>query len=151
MSTDDGHCTIIKKYGHKPLKYPVFVLIDNDDGANGAKRLFRVIKQNFEISIGLKSDDPFYYITDNLYLVKTVKKGNSGKSCIEDCFEQSLLKTKIGGKSCDPSKDGGSSGGYGKYVFAERVVKPNADKINVDGFKPLLARIAAAIEDYNAP
>ena len=99
MSTDDGHCTIIKKYGHKPLKYPVFVLIDNDDGANGAKRLFSVIKQNFEISVGLKSDDPFYYITDNLYLVKTVKKGKSGKSCIEDCFEQSLLKTKSGEKA----------------------------------------------------
>ncbi len=142
---------IINKFGHKPLKHPVIVLIDNDDGAKGAKGIFSAIKQDFKISIDLKSVDPFYHITDNLYLVKTVEQGKTGKSCIEDCFEPSLLKTKLKGKKFDPSKDGGASGGYGKFVFAEQVVRPNADKINFDGFKPLLDRIAAAIAHYNAP
>jgi len=141
---------IINKFGYKPLKYPVIVLIDNDDGPKGAKGLFSVINKYFEISIDLKSTDPFYYITDNLYLVKTIENEASVKSCIEDCFQPALLKTKVKGKSFNPAKYGGATGGYSKYVFAEQVVKPNVDKINFDGFKPLLDRIAAAIENYKS-
>ncbi|QKV17512.1 retron Ec67 family RNA-directed DNA polymerase/endonuclease [Oricola thermophila] len=138
---------IINRFGHKPLQHPVIVLIDNDDGAKG---LFKTIKQNFGITIDLQSDDKFYHITDNLYLVKTIEKGESGKSCIEDCFEPSLLETKVKGKKFNSLKYGGASGGYGKFVFAEQVVRPNADKIDFNGFKPLLERITAAIVDYKS-
>ena len=138
---------ILNKFGHKPLKHPVIVLIDNDDGAT---EIFNTIKGNFKIPIELSSNEPFYHITDNLYLVKTVERGKTGKSCIEDYFEPSIFKTKVRGKTFK-SKNGDPSKHFGKFVFAEQVVRPNANKINFDGFKQLLDRIAAVIADYNAP
>ena len=138
----------IQDFTHKPLKHPVIVLIDNDDGA---KEIFKTIKDSYGISIKLTSLDLFFHVTDNLYLVKTPERGSSGKSFIEEFFELSLLETKIGGKKFNPYKKHEADGEYGKYVFAEKVVRPHADKIDFSGFVPLLERIVAVIDHYSPP
>jgi len=135
----------IQSFKHRPLKHPVIVLVDNDAGA---KDIFKSFNTNYGVAIDLKSADPFFYVTQNLYLIKTPERGSDGVSCIEDFFEPSLLNTKIDGKKFNPKKDHGADGEYGKFIFAERVVRPNADTINFSGFGPLLERICAVIDDY---
>jgi len=135
----------IRGFKHRPLKHPVIVLIDNDDGA---KDLLNVLSSNFKISVDLQSPEPFFHITHNLYLVKTPGKG---ASCIENLFEPALLATVLDGKKFNPKKDHAADGEYGKFVFAEKVVRPNATTINFAGFAPLLERVVAAIDHYTAP
>lgn len=137
----------IRNFKHRPLKHPVIVLIDNDDGA---KNLLKTLSSNFGINVDLQSAEPFFHVTDNLYLVKTPEKGATDASCIEDFFEPALLATKLGGKKFNPKKDHGADGEYGKFLFAEKVVRPNAGTINFAGFAPLLDRVVAVIDDYTA-
>lgn len=95
-----------------------------------------------------KTTESFYYLDANLYLVKTPENGADSKSCIEDLFDPELLKTPIGEKQFDPSKEHDADGKYGKVVFAKQVVRPNADNINFSRFGKLLERIAAVLDDY---
>lgn len=123
----------IHDFKYRPLKHPVIVLIDND---NAAKEIFKTINGNYGIDIKLTSSNPFFHVTANLYLVKTPEKSPSGTSFIEEFFEPSLLFTKIDGKKFNPAKEHGADGEYGKFVLAEKVVRPNADKIDFSGFAP---------------
>lgn len=138
----------MSKYGHRPLLHPVILLIDNDDGA---KSVFSIVKEKFKVEIKLDSAKDFYHLAHNLYLVKTPEKGGGGKSCIEDLFEQVLLDTVLDGKKFNPAKETGSDGEYGKHVFAEKVVRPNASTINFSGFAPLLQRVVAVMDHYKPP
>lgn len=134
------------KFKFCPANHPVIVLIDNDDGA---KDIFKLLQgKKFGISIDLSTDLPFYHLDGPLYLVKTPVRGADYKSCPEDFFDAAVLATKIDGKVFNPDKDHDPVSEYGKVVFAEGVVRPNIDAINFDGFKPLLMRIEAVIEDY---
>jgi RNA-directed DNA polymerase len=138
----------IRGFKHRPLKHPVIVLIDNDDVA---KNLMKTLSQNFGISVDLQSPEPFFHVTDNLYLVKTPQKGATGASCIEDFFEPALLATLIDGKKFNLKKGHVADGEYGKFLFADKVVRPNASTINFAGFAPLLERITAVIDHYIPP
>jgi retron-type reverse transcriptase len=138
----------IRSFKHRPLKHPVIVLVDNDEGA---RDLLKLLSKNYNIKVNLVSTNPFFHITDNLYLVKTPEKGTTGSSCIEDFFDPSLLATKVDGKKFNPKKDHGADGEYGKFVFAEKVVRPNAGMINFAAFAPLLERIVAVINHYHPP
>jgi len=93
---------------------------------------------------------PFYRITRNLYLVKTPEMGPTGHSKIEDLFKASTLATTVMGKTFNPNDDIDTDKEYGKVVFAERVVAPNASKIDFSGFEPLLDRIVAVIAHHNS-
>jgi hypothetical protein len=135
------------KYKHRPMKHPVIVLIDNDDGATDIFKMLQS-KKKFGITIGLATDQPFYHLGGHLYLVKTPMRGPDNKSCPEDFFQPALLATKIDGKTFNPDKDHEAAGEYGKVIFAERVVRPQASTIDFSGFDPLLTRIDAVIEDY---
>ena len=132
-------------FKHRPLRCPVIVLIDNDDGA---KSIFSTILDNYKIPIDLKSSENFFHITQNLYLIKTPELGTSGKSYVEGLFEPALLKVEIEGKKFNPGKKIDPDTEYGKAVFAEKVVRPNADDIEFSGFKPLLERIVSVMEHY---
>ncbi len=134
-------------FGHKPQSFPVILLIDNDDGA---KPVFSVIKENYGLDLNLASNDPFYHITDNLYLVKTPHAGKKTKTCIEDLFEPALLKTKLKGKSFNPNVTSTGTE-YGKNIFAEAVVRPNAGTLKWSGFETLLQRISAVLDHYIPP
>lgn len=135
----------LKPYQHRPLPHPVIVLIDNDDGA---KEIFGAAKGLGATGISLKSTDLFYRLGPNLYLIKTPEIGVTGKSCIEDLFDPSLLKTEIDGKVFDPYKKHNEPGKYGKQRFAEKVVQPHKDVIDFSGFEALLVRITAVLDDY---
>ena len=137
-----------KRYKHAPFAHPVIIVIDNDAGA---KDIFAVARNNGATGIGWDSSDPFYYLGLNLYLVKTPEaKVKPFHSSIEDAFDPTLLATPVGGKTFDRNKTHAAPGKYGKQVFAERVVKPNAPTTNLSGFIPLLDRITAAIDHYAA-
>jgi RNA-directed DNA polymerase len=136
----------LAKFNYRPLKHPVIVLIDNDDGANNIFKLLQGKK--FNITINHATDLPFYYLGGPLYLIKTPIKGADNKSCPEDFFDPALLATKIDGKTFNPAKEHEAPGEYGKVVFAERVVRPQAGSINFSGFDPILTRIDAVLDDY---
>ena len=137
--------TIIASFKHAPLAHPVIILIDNDDGA---KSIFSAVKQNYNLTITTEVSELFYHLHKNFYLVKTPENGTDSKSCIEALFDPDLLKTPVDGKKFDPSKKHNTDETYGKTVFAERVVRPNADKIDFSRFGELLKRIAAVLDDY---
>ena len=135
----------LKKFEHAPLRHPVIILIDNDEGA---KDLFRVAGQR-DVTITHATDEKFYKLARNLYLVKTREaETESHFSCIEDFFQPELLETKLDGKAFDPKKEHGEKGKYGKVIFAERVVKTQSAKIDFSGFKFILDRIVAVLDDY---
>jgi RNA-directed DNA polymerase len=134
------------KFKYCPMNHPVIVLIDNDDGA---KDIFNLLQgKSFGISIGLGTDSAFYHLTGPLYLVKTPIKAAAHASRIEDFFDPAVLATKIAGKAFNPDREHEAPGEYGKVVFAEQVVRPNAHAINFAAFDPLLTRIEAVIDDY---
>ena len=63
-------------------------------------------------------------------------------------YLEEFFKTEIKGKTYDPKKEHGVADKYSK--FAERVIKPNADTIEFSGFAPLLNRIVAVLQNYEA-
>lgn len=135
------------RFPHRPMEHPVIVLIDNDDAS---KPIFSVISENYGVTINLGSKKSFYHLTDNLYLIKTPGLPGKPKTTIEDLFDPALLKTVLNGKSfsakvTDPTTQ------YGKQPFAEKVIRPNADKIDWSKFAPLLKSICDVIDDYKPP
>lgn len=132
-----------KAFKHTPMKYPVILLLDNDDGLGPVAG---AIKKNFGVTISINTNNDFYHVTKNLYLVKTPEA--SGESCIEDLFPEEWRLKKLKGKSfsnnskIDPDKK------FGKEVFAKSVVKPNAEKIVFSDFDPLLDRISAVLDHH---
>ena len=139
---------IIEGFKHRPLKFPVIVLVDND---KAAIEIFNTIKSNYQINITTTSQEKFFHITDNLYLVKTPPCEADGTSYIENFFPPPLLQTQLDGKKFNPHKEHEADGEYGKFVFAEKVVRPNADNIDFSGFTPLLEGITAVIDHYTTP
>ncbi len=135
----------IERYRHRPLEKATIVLIDNDQGANG---LFSILKKQFQIDINHTSNQPFYYLHSNLYVIKTPELNQDGQSCIEDLFDPALLMTKLDGKSFVLKKKHEAENEYGKQVFAERVVKANSKAIDFSNFSLLFDRIGLAEEDY---
>ena len=61
------YSNIIKKYVHKPMQHPVIILCDNDGGPS---TVFKNIAKKNGMKISKTTTDPFYYLGDNLYLVK---------------------------------------------------------------------------------
>lgn len=129
----------IDRFKGAGMKHPVIMLFDNDNGAAGIKGL---MKSKYKIK---DTAQQFYHLAKNLYVVFTPGEN----STIEDFFEKVVLEIKIGNKSFHPDPDISSQ--YGKSVFASRVVSVNQNKINFDGFKPLLDRLQAAVSHYTTP
>lgn len=135
-----------EKYAFRPMKHPIIILIDNDDGA---KSIFKMLKGKFNITIELTTRLPFYHLGDHLYLVKTPEKGSDGKSSIEDFFPTTLLDKKVEGKVFNRDKEHEAPGEYGKSIFAERVVRQQANADDFLEFDQILTRIDEAIEHYS--
>ena len=135
----------VREFKHAPMEYPVILLVDNDDGA---KPIFSAISSKFHVTANFKTELPFYHLCHNLFLIKTPSKGADGKSCIEDCFPQEALQTKVDGKSFNPNDHINPASEYGKIVFAERVVRPNAATIDFSEFAALLKRVVAVFDHH---
>ncbi len=136
----------LKKYAYKPMKHPVIVLCDND---GGPKTAFKNAAKKCGVPISISTTDPFYYLGDNLYLIKVPEGAALNTREIEGLFKPALLSHKIGGKPFDPKKEHGDVTAYGKVKFAEEVVKPNAAKIDFSDFGELLSRIEQCLVHYS--
>ncbi|MEI7712629.1 MAG: hypothetical protein WCI94_14415 [Rhodospirillales bacterium] len=137
----------LRAFKYAPLAWPVIILFDNDDGAKG---LFSYANSKKQKHIGFNSTDSFYYMGYNLYLVKTPEGNSDQYTCIEDLFTQELLRTTVNGKTFDMKKKDNNEESYGKHIFAQCVVIPQAAKIDFSGFTKLLDRIIAVLNDHLA-
>lgn len=125
-------------------RQPVIVLVDLDSGWKKIRDI--VGKKTHSKPDGSAN---FYKIGGNLYVVCIPPPAGAIEGCIEDLYSAKVLGFKIGGKSFDKTNKTTDLGlHYGKHVFAEKVVRAHASKINFNGFIPLLERISLAIEDY---
>jgi hypothetical protein len=134
-------------FGHRPQLHPVIILLDNDDGAT---KLFLCIKENYKKNITVESKENFYHITDNLYVVKTPHVGKQIKTCIEDMFDHAIRVKQLNGKTFNPNKLDITKE-FGKHIFAERIIRPEAASLNWTGFAPILESINAVLEHYSPP
>ena len=83
----------IKRYNHRPMLHPVIILIDNDTAVTEIKG---TLKKRFNVEIELTSQELFYHLKHNLYIIKTPERGGEGRSCIEDCFDDPPSPVKAG-------------------------------------------------------
>lgn len=140
------HATMAR-YRHRPMAYPVILLIDNDSGASN---VFGAARRHAAVPPSLTTTDPFYFLGENLYLVKTPEGPGNGMSCIEDLFDAALRATVLDGKTFNPGNRPDYATEYDKQTFLEKVVAPSAATLNWTGFSVLLDRISLAITDYQA-
>ncbi|MGY5801886.1 retron Ec67 family RNA-directed DNA polymerase/endonuclease [Rhizobium sp. LEGMi12c] len=149
VNGSSGQASLVAQYSKltegfkfKPMKFPVIILCDNDDGP---KTVFKNAKSKAHVEVSHTTTDPYYYLGENLYLVKVPEGAPPEMREIEKLFMPDLLATKIDDKPFDMKKDHGNEGAYGKVVFAEKVVRPNWKDIDFSGFAPLLSRLEAII------
>lgn len=136
-----GMCARIRAPG---LTSPTIILVDNDDGANAVFGAAKDVKKK-----PIERSDEFGHITDNLYLVPTPLTTSSKTSVIEDFFQDSVLATKLNGKTFSISNKMDSKNHYGKHVFAEQVIKKNRSKIDFSRFTPILERLSQVISTHS--
>jgi len=137
----------LKNYANKPMGNPVIVLCDND---GGAKTVFKNAEKKGGTKITTTTTDLFYYLGENLYLVKVPEGATPHPREIEELFQPALLATKLNGKSFDPKKKHSDDTHYGKVAFADSVVRANASTVDFSGFEGLLERIEAVLKHYAA-
>jgi len=128
------------------ISLPVLAVVDNDKANNG---LWTMLQNKFGLA-GADGSANFYHVTKNLYIVPIPKI--SGKDTfIEHLFDDATLKRKLQGKSFDLGQKGKkiAANKYGKMAFARDVVQKQRDKIDFNGFLPLLNNIEKAIADHN--
>ena len=134
-----------KPVAHKPMAHPVILVLDNDDGLGPVTS---AVKKNFNVQVTTGSIDPFYHITENLYLIKTPE--TNGKSYIEELIPDEWRQRLLNEKKFNPNGKLDPQTEYGKEVFAKSVVKPNAHKIDFSEFDSLLDRIVTVLDHYAA-
>ena len=140
----------LKAYKVRPMAHPVIVLFDNDTGLN--QSFCGQLKKRFGVNVSHAATDPFFRLTDNLYLVKTPAVAGTATSCIEDLFDATTLGMTLNGKTFHVDKNGFDPTKHiGKAPFASKIVAPNAPTISWSGFEPLLKRLTAVIDDYKPP
>ncbi len=135
----------LKSYKYKPMDHPVIILCDNDEGA---KPVFSHANKRIGVAVSLTMTEPFYYLGDNLYLVKVPEGAPPVEAPIERLFDPAVLAELVDGKPFDIKKEHGDATAYGKVVFAEKVVRAKAGMINFSGFSDLLSRIDQCIVHY---
>lgn len=125
----------MKTFKGEGLKHPVIIVLDTDSGNNEIKKMLKEKDYNF----------PYKKYTDNLYVVFVSKQPNKE---IEDLFDKKILDTIVEGKRFNKMKKHGEKTEYGKQILTEKVIKPQQDKINFEGFRYILSNIQAVIDDY---
>ncbi|MBS7806538.1 retron Ec67 family RNA-directed DNA polymerase/endonuclease [Variovorax sp. PCZ-1] len=140
----DSYRSDIKRFNAPGKFHPVIILIDNDDGAKPILSIVKSINPNSTFD-----RDSFSHIVGNLYVVKTPLLG-SEKSCIEDFFDGDLKSTMIDGKQFSLEKDANPEHYFGKVVFAHKVVRPQADKIDFSNFRHILKSMQDIITEFSS-
>jgi RNA-directed DNA polymerase len=146
----DQLVTLIKQYLFESKRVaiskstqPVILLIDNDDGAKGVYSYVGKV-----IGKPVDKTAPFIRVSNKFYVVPTPLLP-VGKSMIEDFFDGGVLGMKLDGKTFNPkNEDLDHKSEYGKAYFALHVVKKLEATIDFKGFKPILDRLVAALDDH---
>ena len=132
---------------------PVIILVDNDDGSKGSvfkpakDAAKKITKQNLEISV--ESEDIWYHLGGNLYLIKVPHGGSKSAKVIEQLLPSRWLDHAVEGKIFNPKKKHGDHSALGKMAFAKKVVEANATKIDFSGFDSLLLLIEGAVRHFH--
>jgi RNA-directed DNA polymerase len=149
-----GICKLLKNY-HEDLgtkfrapapKHPVIVFIDNDSGADSIYGAIAGITK----APKPKGRANFIHVTGNLYVVPTPFAPGLGKTAIEDFFDAPTLATVLGGRTFCRKSDADVSKHYAKAAFSIDVIAKNSNTIDFRKFAPLLDRLVAVIDDYEA-
>lgn len=119
---------------------PVIFITDND---NAAKEVFRKVAAFSKKKCDGSSST--YHIFDNLFLVPIPRVGGKD-TVIEQLFSPELLSAELDGKKFNALGKIKSDSEFGKKVFAERIVRPNCEKIDFSRFRPLLDTISSVIK-----
>lgn len=135
-----------KKFKAPGALQPVILLADNDAGAKGKGGIFNTAKGITKTAI--VGTEPFVHITGNLYLVATPLKPGEKESVIEDFFDNAIKSTIVGKKTFSLHDDFDPDAHYGKHVFAQKVVRVHADKIDFSGFNAILSNIELVIDAH---
>lgn len=134
----------IERFKGQGKKHPVVILFDNDKGSAAIKNHLKTKYKEYK---GEQWNKPFYYLTHNLYVVFTPFDVEGKDTAMESFFTDDILNYKLNNKSF--SLDPGVESEFGKAVFAAEVVKANQKSIDFTGFKEVLNRLVAVVEDYN--
>lgn len=129
------------KFSAPAIRSPIIILLDNDEGC------ISIVKSLKEKNSDARTSE-FTHVSSNLYLVLTPKIEGQD-SCIEDFFDSNTLDTSFEGKTFSKDNTLDTKSHFGKMIFAHKVVKPNADKINFVGFQAILDRIVMAMAHFN--
>ncbi len=125
------------------LANPVIVLYDNDDGAKSIRSAIGSTSKG-----GPDAAEPFVHVVKNMYVVQTP---GAAPTTIEDFFDATIKATVVDGKTFNGGKGFDKDKHYSKVVFAHKVVRPKADKIDFTRFRPLLTNLVEVIKKHVAP
>ena len=131
----------MKTFKGQGRKYPVIMLVDNDDGS---VRIKNRIKQQLA-DIDKIRPNLFYNFVDNLYIMFAPEIEDKA---IEYLFDEETLNTTLNGKVFSRSNKTDNKNEYGKYIFAEKVIKAKQKEINFNGFKPVFDKVKLIINEY---
>ncbi|WP_167459689.1 retron Ec67 family RNA-directed DNA polymerase/endonuclease [Rahnella variigena] len=138
----ESYATRLSKYKCPPLNNPVIILTDNDDGIKG---LIHAINGKYKES---EDRDGIYFITSNLYLIRTPLLNDKNSSKIEDFFTKELLARKLDGKTFHPDNDTDNTMHYSKQVFVEKIIKKEYKSIDFSGFDSIINLLEKTIIDH---
>jgi RNA-directed DNA polymerase len=138
-----GITTLIQRYekkfmrelAHAPQQFPVYVVVDNDQGSNKVCNFFNLQNQS-------EIDTSKIY---EKYLFKLMFSTSKYNTEIEDLFPKEILQLRIGEKSFQ-RKDSGSKNGYGKEIFARKIIWAKQNEIDFSGFEPFLNLLSDSIK-----
>lgn len=132
-------------YSQQKAKSPVIMILDNDSGQND---LINYLSGTLKLG---KKDEikniKYMHIFHNLYLVLTPLKEEKD-TCMEDLFEDRVLKTTISEKKFNKTNNECTETDYGKHVFSQQVILANKDTISFNGFIPIFEAITDILEHY---
>jgi RNA-directed DNA polymerase len=135
----------MRKYKAPGKANPVIVVVDHDSAGGEIINYAEAMnKQTINNSL------PYLHVRGNLYVVTIPLPKNASSVVIVDCFEPTTLSILLEGKTLSLSDPIDEKVHFGKHVFAQKVITPNAATIDFHGFIPLLSNISAAIAAHKA-
>jgi RNA-directed DNA polymerase len=128
---------------HNKNTKPVIVVVDNDSDGVTVWNAAKGISKNHS---GIQSDELYFRVTDNLYIVKL---NESKKKKMEDLFDQEMIqREEIHGKSWDFTNNNHEGKANGKIIFATKVVAKKYKEIDFSNFRPIINAIASIVENH---
>lgn len=143
------HYEYHQKLSNKEAKYPVIIVLDNDDIGKVLSSIVEVKKKADKNDSSIKIDrkkDFLIHVVKNLYVV--IVPSEQEDKVIEDCFTSEVLSVEIDGRKFNVKNTKHSKNEYGKNVFSQ-YIKNNMSKIDFSGFDPLLSNIQKCILHYD--